>query len=104
MSDQTEAERIRREQREFWNSSAPGWKRMSAMLDRAAQHVSDRLGELARIGTGQGVLDVASGAGEPGLTAAREGGPHGLAVTSGQSPALLEPAGERAPAREPAHD
>ncbi len=98
MSDQTEAERIRREQREFWNSSAPGWKQMSAMLDRAAQHVSDRLVELARVGPGDRVLDVASGAGEPGLTAARKVGPGGLVVATDQSPAMLELARERAAA------
>jgi ubiquinone/menaquinone biosynthesis C-methylase UbiE len=97
MSDQiAEAERIRREQREFWNSSAPGWKQMSAMLDRAAQHVSDRLVELARVGPGDRVLDVASGAGEPGLTAARKVGTGGLVVATDQSPAMLELARERA--------
>ena len=97
MGDQTtEAERIRREQREFWNSSAPGWKQMSAMLDRAAQHVSDRLVELARVGPGDRVLDVASGAGEPGLTAARKVGTGGLVVATDQSPAMLELARERA--------
>jgi SAM-dependent methyltransferase len=99
MSDQiADAERIRREQREFWNSSAPGWKQMSAMLDRAAQHVSDRLVELARVGPGDRVLDVASGAGEPALTAARKVGTGGLVVATDQSPAMLELARERAAA------
>ena len=76
MSDQTtEAERINREQREFWNSSAPGWKQMWSILERAGQHVSQRLVELARVESGQRVLDIATGSGEPAVTAARKVGP-----------------------------
>jgi ubiquinone/menaquinone biosynthesis C-methylase UbiE len=96
MSDQIiDAERVRREQREFWDSAAPGWKRMWSLLDSAAQHVSDRLVELARVGPGDRVLDIATGAGEPGVTAARKVGPGGLVVATDQSPAMLQLARER---------
>jgi ubiquinone/menaquinone biosynthesis C-methylase UbiE len=91
-------ERIRREQREFWNDAAPGWKQMWSALDRAAQHVSDRLVELAEIKSGDRVLDIATGSGEPGLTAARKVGPGGLVVATDQSPAMLQLARERAAA------
>ena len=88
-------DRVRREQREFWNNAAPGWKNMWRGLDRAAQHVSDRLVELARVKPGDRVLDIATGSGEPAITAARKVGPTGIVVATDQSPAMLELARER---------
>ena len=88
-------DRVRREQREFWNNAAPGWKNMWRALDRAAQHVSDRLVELGRVKTGDRVLDIATGSGEPAITAARKVGPTGIVVATDQSPAMLELARER---------
>jgi enediyne biosynthesis protein CalE5 len=97
MSEQTvDHDRVRREQREFWNNAAPGWKQMFVKLDRAAQHVSDRLVELARIKAGDRVLDIATGSGEPALTAARKVGPRGAVVATDMSPAMLALARERA--------
>ncbi len=97
MSEQTvDYERVRREQREFWNNAAPGWKQMFLSLDRAGQHVSDRLVELARIKPGDRVLDIATGSGEPAITAARKVGPRGLVVATDMSPAMLALARERA--------
>jgi ubiquinone/menaquinone biosynthesis C-methylase UbiE len=88
-------DRVRREQREFWNNAAPGWKQMWTALDHAAQHVSDRLVELARIKPGDRVLDIATGSGEPGLTAARKVGANGLVIATDQSTAMLDLARER---------
>jgi ubiquinone/menaquinone biosynthesis C-methylase UbiE len=97
MSAQTpDREQVRREQREFWNNAAPGWKAMWAVVDRAAQHVADRVVELARIKPGDRVLDIATGSGEPGITAARKVGASGLVVATDQSTAMLELARERA--------
>jgi ubiquinone/menaquinone biosynthesis C-methylase UbiE len=97
MSEQPfDPERVRREQREFWNSAAPGWKDHFVGLDRAAQHISDRLVELARIKEGDRVLDIATGSGEPAVTAAHKVGPRGLVVATDQSTAMLELARERA--------
>lgn len=97
MSDKTyDAERINREQLDFWNNAAPGWKQMWTMLERAAQHVADRLVELAQLRPGNRVLDIASGTGEPAVTAARKVGPGGLVVATDRSPAMLDLARERA--------
>jgi enediyne biosynthesis protein CalE5 len=93
-----DAERINREQLEFWNNAAPGWKQMWTMLERAAQHVSDRLVELAQLRAGNRVLDIASGSGEPAITAAAKVGSSGLVVATDQSPAMLNLARERAAA------
>jgi SAM-dependent methyltransferase len=68
------------------------------MLERAAQHVSDRLVELAQLGPGHRVLDIASGSGEPAITAARKVAPGGMVVATDQSPAMLDLARERASA------
>jgi SAM-dependent methyltransferase len=96
MSDQIyDAARINREQLDFWNKAAPGWKQMWTMLERAAQHVSDRLVELAQLKNGDRVLDIACGSGEPAVTAARKVGPNGLIVATDQSPAMLDLARER---------
>jgi SAM-dependent methyltransferase len=92
----SDSERTRREQRDFWNNAAPGWKDLFVGLDRAAQHVSDRLVELARIKQGDRVLDIATGSGEPAVTAARKVGPRGVVVATDQSAAMLELARERA--------
>jgi ubiquinone/menaquinone biosynthesis C-methylase UbiE len=99
MSDQPiDFEKVRREQREFWNSSAPSWRRMFVALDRAAQHASDRLVALARIKPGDRVLDIATGSGEPAITAARKCGPTGSVVASDVAPQMLALARERAAA------
>lgn len=99
MSNQVyDAARINRDQLDFWNKAAPGWKQMWTMLERAAQHVSDRLVELAALKAGDRVLDIASGSGEPAVTAARKVGPSGLVVATDQSPAMLDLARERATA------
>jgi enediyne biosynthesis protein CalE5 len=95
---QADFDRVRNEQREFWNKAAPGWKVMWTSLDRAAQHVSDRLVELAQIKPGDRVLDIATGSGEPAITAARKVGTKGLIVATDQSSAMRELARERAAA------
>ena len=96
MSEHLDSERIRKEQRDFWNNAAPGWKQLFVGLDRAAQHVSDRLIELARIKEGERVLDIATGSAEPSVTAARRVGPRGLVVATDQSSAMLALTRERA--------
>jgi ubiquinone/menaquinone biosynthesis C-methylase UbiE len=96
MSESQDSERIRNDQRDFWNSAAPGWKQLFVELDHAAQHVSDRLIELARIKDGDRILDIATGSGEPAVTAARKVGARGLVVATDQSSAMLAMARERA--------
>jgi len=91
-------ERVRQQQRELWNSAAPGWKEMWSGFDRATHVVSQRLVELARIKPGHRVLDIATGLGEPALTAAHVVGPEGLVVATDQSSAMLGFARERADA------
>jgi ubiquinone/menaquinone biosynthesis C-methylase UbiE len=67
-----DSEQFKTEQRQRWDSVAEGWKEWWQTVEVAAQKVSDRLVELAQIKPGQKVLDLATGIGEPTITAARK--------------------------------
>jgi ubiquinone/menaquinone biosynthesis C-methylase UbiE len=67
-----DSEQFKTEQRQRWDSIAEGWKEWWQTIEVAAQKVSDRLVELAEIKLGQKVLDIATGIGEPAVTAARK--------------------------------
>ena len=84
------------DQRHEWGVSASGWKQHWAIWERAAQHLNVRLIELAHIATGHRVLDIATGLGEPALTAARRVGPTGWVVATDLSPQMLVLAREEA--------
>ena len=97
MAEQSiDTERLKNEQKRDWDAAAAGWKKWWPVLERAAQPVSNRLVELARIGAGARVLDVATGSGEPAVTAARRIAPGGRVLAVDQSPGMLKIARERA--------
>ncbi|HEY6417626.1 MAG TPA: methyltransferase domain-containing protein [Candidatus Binataceae bacterium] len=99
MSEQKpDAAKLKREQRETWDANAAGWQKWFGTLERAAQVVSDRLVELAAVKPGHRVLDIATGTGEPAVTAARVVGASGRVVGVDQSPGMLRFARERAAA------
>ena len=89
-----------------WRDAAPGWRAWLEVLEAAdgGQAVSRSLVELAGIGPGDAVLDVAAGYGEPGLTAARAVAPGGQVVCtdiSGRDAGGRPRAGGRRGARQP---
>ncbi len=99
MSNQTvDSERIKRDQRESWNDAAAGWEKWWGIFEKAAQRVSDRLVALARVKPGARVLDIATGTGEPAITAARVAGPSGHVIGIDQSTGMLAGARRRASA------
>jgi len=83
-----------------WRNAAPGWRAWLEVLEAAdgGQAVSRSLVQLARIGPGDAVLDVAAGYGEPGLTAARAVAPGGHVVCTDISAEMLAVGRERAAA------
>src|SRR6202050_2004066 len=87
--------KIKGQQKAAWDDSAEGWKRWWPTFERAAQTVNDRLVELAGVRAGNRVLDIATGSGEPALTAARAVGPSGRVVAVDMSPGMLAIARER---------
>ena len=75
---------------------AAAWDKWFPILEAGAQVLSDRLVELAGIGPGDRVLDVATGLGEPAATAARRVGPDGHVDGVDLSPDMLAFAQRRA--------
>lgn len=98
MEAPNDRDRLKSEQKRDWDAAAAGWKKWWRVLEAAAQPVSDRLVELAKIGPGMRVLDVATGSGEPAVTAARRVGPSGHVLAIDQSPGMLAIGRERAEA------
>lgn len=88
-------EKFKAAQRQGWDSVAEGWKKWWKVIEEGAQVVSDRLVELAEVRQGSRVLDVATGIGEPAVTAARKVGPSGKVTAIDISPAMLAIARER---------
>jgi SAM-dependent methyltransferase len=83
-------------QREGWDSVADGWKEWWEPIEKAAQKLSHRLIELAEIKPGQRVLDIATGIGEPSITAAGVVGAGGHVLATDISKRMLAIAKERA--------
>ena len=88
--------RYKEGQHQGWENAAPAWKRWWKRIEPDLQPVSDRMMELADIQTGQRVLDVATGHGEPAVTAARLLGTSGYVVATDLSPHMLDIGRERA--------
>src|SRR5579863_1435343 len=96
MTDQNpDTLKMKGQQKAAWDDSAAGWKRWWPTFERAAQTVNDRLVALAEVRAGNRVLDLATGSGEPALTAARAVGPSGRVVAVDMSPGMLAIARER---------
>src|SRR5919202_4475630 len=83
-------------QREGWDSVAKGWKEWWELIEKGAQKLSQRLIELAGIKPGQRVLDIATGIGEPSITAAKVVGNSGHILATDISKQMLAIAKERA--------
>jgi ubiquinone/menaquinone biosynthesis C-methylase UbiE len=85
-------------QRAEWGIAASGWRRWHDVLeaDDAGRAVSDKLVELAELGPGDTVLDVATGYGEPAVTAARVVLPGGRVIGTDIAAEFLDFAAERA--------
>jgi enediyne biosynthesis protein CalE5 len=93
---QIDAGEFRAGQRRDWDKAAQGWQTWQEFIYGATAPVSERLVELAGIKPGDKVLDVAAGAGEPSLTAARVVGPEGSVVATDISTNMLTAGRERA--------
>jgi len=93
-----DAVEFREGQRQQWDSAAIGWRKWSQLIDGAASEISERLVELAGVGPGSRVLDVAAGYGEPSLTAARRATAEGGVVATDISAEMIAFGRERAAA------
>src|SRR5688572_28649668 len=89
-----ESARYKEEQRQQWNSVAAGWKKWWPTIENGARDISRRMVELAEVGPGQQVLDIATGIGEPALLAASRVGPAGRIIATDLSSQMLDIARE----------
>lgn len=83
-------------QRKNWDGAAAGWRKWWKTAEDGAQKITDKLVELAEIKSGNRVLDVATGIGEPAITAARIVGEKGYVLATDISPQMLAIGRERA--------
>jgi enediyne biosynthesis protein CalE5 len=82
-------------QRTDWRIAAQGWRKWYDVLEAGGEIVSRTLVELAGIGPGDTVLDVATGYGEPALTAARVVTPTGRVLATDIATDMLDFGRER---------
>lgn len=85
--------------RQQWERVAAAWNRWGPTLERWWAPATEAMLEMARIGPGSRVLDVAGGAGEPALSAAARVGPNGYVLSTDISANLTRLASENAQAR-----
>lgn len=75
--------------REQWNESAEGWNAHGPQIRAWLAPATEAMLELAAIGPGSRVLDVAAGAGDQTLDIAQRVGPDGYVLATDLSPAIL---------------
>lgn len=84
------------DERARWTASADAWDRWADPMADLADKLNQPLLDAAGVAEGERVLDLASGAGEPALSAARRVGPSGLVVGSDLVPGMMAGAVRRA--------
>ncbi|HXW12840.1 MAG TPA: class I SAM-dependent methyltransferase [Nitrososphaeraceae archaeon] len=94
--DNFDSEVFKINQKHSWDSVAAGWQKWWKTIENGAQTVSDKLVELAQIRAGQRVLDIATGIGEPAITASKIVGQKGYVTATDISPEMLAIGQERA--------
>lgn len=77
------------DERARWAASADAWDRWAGPMADLAERLNRPLLDAAGIEPGDRVLDLASGAGEPALGAARRAGPDGMVVGTDLVAAML---------------
>ena len=85
-----------KKERANWNEVAASWRKWWHTFEGAAQHLNDRLVAMSGVAPGDRVLDIATGLGEPAITAARVAGPTGHVTGCDLACSMLELAAERA--------
>ena len=94
-SSSFDSEQYKTSQRQSWNKVAEGWQKWWKTFEQDAQKINERLVELAEIKQGDKVLDIATGIGEPAITAARKVGINGHVLATDISPQMLKIAKRR---------
>ena len=91
-----DSEQYKEGQRQGWDTVASGWQKWWKITETGADKVSRRLIELTDIKQGSTVLDIATGIGEPSITAANQVGNSGHVLAIDISSQMLSIAKQRA--------
>jgi ubiquinone/menaquinone biosynthesis C-methylase UbiE len=89
--------------RDEWQAVAQGWRRWEPMFQSFAWPLALRMAAVAEVGSGQRVLDVGCGIGDPTLQVAVLVGPHGKVLGVDIAEGMIAIARERAAALGLAH-
>jgi len=82
-------EKFRQTTRAQWEGAAQAWDRWSPLLARWLGPATEVMLQAAGVSPGSRVLDIAAGAGEQTLSAARRAGPTGHVLATDISPGIL---------------
>jgi len=82
--------------RNQWDGAAEAWNRWAPLLTRWLGPATEMMLDMTNVQSGSRVLDVAAGAGDQTLAAARRTGPSGYVLATDLSPAILEHAARNA--------
>jgi ubiquinone/menaquinone biosynthesis C-methylase UbiE len=82
-------QKFRETTRAQWESAAEAWDRWGPLVGRWLGPATEAMLDMAGVGPGSRVLDVAAGAGEQTIVAARRAGPTGHVLATDISPAIL---------------
>ena len=80
----------KRTTREQWQGAAAAWHEWGPTIEQWLGDATEIMLEMAGVGAGDHVLDVAAGAGGQALAAAKRVGPGGAVLATDISPAILE--------------
>jgi SAM-dependent methyltransferase len=84
-----DADKFKQTTRAQWESAADAWNRWGGLLGQWLGPATEAMLDMAAVGPGARVLDVAAGAGQQTLAAARRAGPRGRVLATDISPAIL---------------
>src|SRR5262249_36027341 len=82
--------------REQWQSTAEGWHRWIPVVRAWVGDATELMLDLAQVGTGGRVLDIAAGDGDQSLLAAARVGPAGFVLATDIAPRLVALASQTA--------
>lgn len=85
-----DAAKYKRTTHDQWEGAAEAWFRWNSTLQEWLGGATEMLLDMAEVSSGQRVLDVAAGAGEQSIRAARRVAPGGSVLATDLSPRILE--------------
>lgn len=84
-----DAQNYKNAQREQWNKDGAAWHRWTPTLDRWYGDATRLMLDMADVRPGQRILDIAAGAGEPAISAAKRVGPGGYVLATDISEGIV---------------